>query len=237
MSEDCATLEPMSDQSIADDHFLRLSIHHNHLHADIECVHHEQCEAAKRVAQDKAEHQDDQGGESYDIILEWFADTEAKVLRSGSISLYEDINNGFEFASWRYTNGFEFASWKYLDNEHPHPDQVIDELRAAPLGDHALIGWVKRQEGPRFDTVCTSRHPGAFWDDEDESVDFLCPGGELVEYINSVSNIFQLYDGLENSEFRDDYITITSEYIHDYWGEHDSNVSWKYLTDTAGETV
>jgi hypothetical protein len=230
MSDDYATLDFMSEKSIIDDHYLRLSIHHNHLHADIECLHHKQCEAAQRVTQDKAEHQNDQGNESYDIILEWFADSEAKVLRSGNISLYEDINNGFEFASWRYIN-----------DEHPHPDQVIDELRSAPLADHALVSWVKRQEGPRFDTVCTTRHPGAFWNEEDDDVSVdcsvLCPGGELVEYINSVSNIFQLYAGLENSEFRDDYITITSEYITDYWGEHDADVAWMYLTDTAGEVV
>lgn len=222
----------MSDQSIIDDHYLRLSIHHNHLHADIECIHHEQCEAAQRVAQDKAEHQNDQGVEYYDIILEWFADSDAKVLRSGNISLFEDTHNGFNFASWRYVN-----------DEHPHPEQVIDELRSTPLANHSLIGWVKSKTGPCFDIICTTRHAGAYWNEDeeaessDEHDDVLCLGGQLTEWVNGVDNLFNLYGGLENSEFRDDYINIVAEYTTDYWGESDGDVAWTYLTDMVGESV
>ena len=198
----------------ADDHYLSLTITAQRLVADFTCLNHETCEAVKETVTVEREEIESRYPGDYSIVLEWFAGTQKTVLSNGNVHL--ELND-------------RFVDWYYIEDQQT-PEDLYSELKQDPHHDHALVGWVQERVGPQFDVKCLTEHEA----DQDDYT--LCDGDALSEEISSIGNPWVLYGGAEGTEYRNDYIKITSDpdFVPDYFYPNEpAELSWIYLTDSA----
>jgi len=192
--------------SIADDHYLHLTITGSKLKADFQCLHHRPCDAVELINQENEAIPQTE----YPIVLEWFKGKENATLRSGLVHLD--------------TNDEDFVDWWYL-GDVVDPDVAEDELhnddedQKEPA--HAVIGSVENGNGyVSFHMACISKHSTS-WDSRT-----MCFGEVMQE---TGLTLWESFAGEDGTEFRDGQVNIwveTSGY------DDEPDFYWDYLPVT-----
>jgi hypothetical protein len=195
----------LDTKSIADDHYLHLTLSSDAVKADFRCINHEKCEPVKLIDEENAQYD----AFDHDTALEWYNGKETVVLESGNVNL---ITEG------------DFIGWHYLDKEQT-PNELFDTFQQnAHEFKNALIAEVGQGGHVEVYLKCFDTH-------NHESDTETCYVDSF--YLDGSMNVTSSYIGEEGTEFKNDFIKIQWHGKNNMLSEDEWGWEWFYATDAA----